>query len=158
LHACAIVVVQRHGGELPADVDALRELPGIGPYTAGAIAAIAFDARAAAVDGNVERVVARAFAVEDALPAGQPVVRELAETLVPHQRAGDFAQALMDLGATICTPKKPACVLCPWRPACRAAARGDAETFPRKAKKRTGALRRGAAFVPLRRDGFVLVR
>jgi A/G-specific adenine glycosylase len=158
LHACAGAVVERHGGELPPDVDALRALPGIGPYTAAAIAAIAFDARAAAVDGNVERVVARVFAIEDALPAGKPVIRELTETLVPQQRAGDFAQALMDLGATICTPKKPACVLCPWRGDCRAAARGDAETFPRKAKKRTGAMRRGAAFVLMRCDGFVLVR
>jgi len=158
LHACAVAVTQQHGGALPSDIAALRELPGIGPYTAGAIAAIAFDARAAAVDGNTERVVARLFAVEDALPAGKPVIRALAETLLPQERAGDFAQALMDLGATICTPKKPACVLCPWRGDCRAAARGDAETFPRKAKKRTGVLRRGAAFVLLRCDGFVLLR
>ena len=136
----------------------MRALPGIGDYTAAAIAAIAFDAPAVPVDGNVERVVARLFAVEEELPAAKPEIKRLAASLLPPRRAGDFAQALMDLGATICSPKRPACALCPWNEACAARARGDQETFPRKAPKREGRLRRGAAFVALRADGRVLVR
>jgi A/G-specific adenine glycosylase len=158
LHACARAVVQEHGGRLPRSEVALAELPGIGAYTAGAIAAIAFGARAAAIDGNAERVMARLFAVERELPAAKARLRELALALVPRRRAGDFAQALMDLGAGICTPKRPACAICPWMQACAARRRGDAETFPRKAPKRTGRLRIGAAFVALRADGCVLVR
>ena len=158
LHACAKAVVERYGGCFPRDQAALATLPGIGPYTAAAIAAIAFDAPAAAVDGNVERVVARLYAVGEQLPAAKPDIRRLTERLVPIERAGDFAQALMDLGATICTPKKPACALCPWTSACAARRRGDPETFPLKAPKKEGRLRRGAAFVVVRSDGFVLVR
>jgi A/G-specific adenine glycosylase len=158
LHACARAVVERHGGRFPAAAAELGELPGIGPYTAGAIAAIAFGASAAAVDGNVERVTARLFAVERELPSAKLELRALAAGLVPTSRAGDFAQALMDLGATICTPKRPACAICPWIEACAARRRGDAETFPRRAAKRAGELRRGAAFVVLRADGAVLVR
>ncbi len=122
LHACARVVVEQHGGAFPSERAALRALPGIGDYTAAAIAAIAFDRRCAAVDGNVERVVARLYAVIEPLPAAKPRLRELAAALVPEQRAGDFAQAMMDLGATICTPRRPRCVLCPWRGACLAEA------------------------------------
>jgi A/G-specific adenine glycosylase len=158
LHACAQAVVARHGGQFPASEAALAELPGIGPYTAAAIAAIAFDQPATPVDGNVERVVARLFAVEDALPDAKPDIRRLAATLTPPRRAGDFAQAMMDLGATLCTPKKPACALCPWMDGCAARARGDAETFPRKAARREGKLRRGAAFVVVRADGHILMR
>jgi len=158
LHACARAVVERHNGEFPASEAALADLPGIGPYTAAAIAAIAFDAPAAAVDGNVERVVARLYALADALPAAKPRLRALTQALVPRARAGDFAQALMDLGATICTPKKPACALCPWSDACAARRRGDPETFPVKAPKAEGRLRRGAAFVVTRADGHLLVR
>jgi A/G-specific adenine glycosylase len=156
LHACARTVAAR-GGFPDCEAD-LLELPGIGAYTAAAIAAIAFDRKASPVDGNVERVVARLFAVEDALPSAKPAIRALAARLVPDRRAGDFAQAMMDLGATICTPKAPACVLCPFTGSCAASARGDAETFPRKAKKREGRLRRGAAYVAVRADGCVLVR
>src|SRR5262249_36552600 len=126
--------------------------------TAAAIAAIAFDVPAAAVDGNVERVVTRLHAFEAELPAAKPQIRALAQTLVPAARAGDFAHALMDLGATIFTPKPPACALCPWYEPCAARRRGDAESFPRKAPKREGRLRRGAAFVLVRQDGHVLVR
>lgn len=158
LHACAIAVVERHGGVFPADLEALRALPGIGDYTAAAIGAIAFDLPAVPVDGNVERVVSRLFAVEEALPAAKPEIKQLAASLMPPARTGDFAQAMMDLGATICTPKKPACALCPFDAVCVARARGDQETFPRKAPKREGKLRRGAAFVVLREDGSVLVR
>jgi A/G-specific adenine glycosylase len=111
------------------------------------------------VDGNIERVIARLYAVETPLPAAKPEINRLARGLTPQKRAGDFAQAMMDLGATICTPKTPACALCPWNDACAGAcARGDAGTFPRRAPKREGALRRGAAFVARRADGMVLVR
>jgi A/G-specific adenine glycosylase len=158
LHACAKAVVERHGGQFPRTQAELGALPGIGPYTAAAIAAIAFDVQAAAVDGNVERVVARLYAVEHELPAAKPEIRGLAEGLVPDARAGDFAQALMDLGATLCSPKKPACSLCPWSASCAARRRGDPETFPIKAPKKEGRLRRGAAFVVVRADRSVLVR
>ena len=158
LHACAKAVTERHGGSFPTTQAELTALPGIGRYTAAAIAAIAFDLPAAAVDGNVERVVARLFTVEQELPAAKTRIRQLAEGLVPAARAGDFAQALMDLGATICTPKKPACALCPWTDNCAARRRGDPETFPVKAPKKEGRLRRGAAFVVVRDDGCVLAR
>jgi A/G-specific adenine glycosylase len=158
LHACARAVVERHGGEFPSTEEALRALPGIGAYTAAAIAAIAFDVPATPVDGNVERVVARLYAVETSLPAAKPEISRLAGTLTPRYRAGDFAQAMMDLGATLCSPKNPACALCPWNESCAAHARADVETFPRRTPKREGALRRGAAFVALRADGHLLVR
>lgn len=158
LHACAKVVAAQHGGIFPDTEAALNELPGVGAYTAAAIAAIAFDRRASPVDGNIERVIARLYAVEQELPGAKPDIRARAVALTPQRRAGDFAQAMMDLGATICTPKSPACVLCPWSAPCAARARGDQETFPRKARKKSGRLRRGAAFVALRRDGFILLR
>jgi len=158
LHACAKTIVCRHGGHFPSDLDALRALPGIGDYTAAAIAAIAFDRPAVPVDGNVERVVSRLFAFEDELPAAKPAIKKLAASLLPPHRAGDFAQALMDLGATLCSPKRPACALCPWNGSCLANASGDQELFPRKAPRREGRLRRGAAFVVVRADGRVLLR
>jgi A/G-specific adenine glycosylase len=158
LHACARAVAERHGGNIPASEAALRELPGIGAYTAAAIAAIAYDVPATPVDGNIERVIARLYAVEASLPAAKTEISRLAQALTPPRRAGDFAQAMMDLGATICTPKTPACALCPWNENCLARARGDAETFPRRTPKREGALRRGAAFVVRRADGFILLR
>lgn len=157
LHACAVAVLREHGGAFPDAEEGLRKLPGIGPYTAAAIAAIAFDRPTMPVDGNIERVVSRLFAVEDELPKAKPQIQALAQTLLPPNRPGDAAQALMDLGATICTPKKPACALCPLDDGCIARARGDQETFPRKGAKKTGALRRGAAFV-VTRGGEVLVR
>ena len=156
LHACAKAVAARGG--FPETEAGLRDLPGIGPYTAAAIAAIAFGARAAAVDGNVERVMSRIFLVEVPLPAAKSEIHRLTYHIVPHDRPGDFAQALMDLGATICTPKRPACALCPWLEPCRARAAGLQEALPRKTPKREGELRRGAAFVALRRDGSVLLR
>ena len=158
LHACAKAVVERHGGTFPGKLEALRALPGIGDYTAAAVAAIAFDAPAVPVDGNVERVVTRLFAVEDELPAAKSEIKRLASSLLPARRAGDFAQGLMDLGATICSPKRPACALCPWNESCLAFERGDQEAFPRKTPKREGRLRRGAAFVAIRADRRVLLR
>jgi len=149
--------VNEHGGRFPQTEQGLRTLPGIGPYTAAAIAAIAYDAPVMPVDGNIERVVSRLFAVEQQLPNAKPKIHELAQRLLGPARAGDTAQALMDLGAAICTPKKPACVLCPLREPCVARSRGDQETFPRKQPKKTGAPRRGAAFVVVRGDD-VLVR
>jgi A/G-specific adenine glycosylase len=157
LHACARTVATRHGGCFPAEVDELRALPGIGPYTAAAIAAIAFGRRAAAIDGNVERVIARLYAIEEDRQQAKPVVRRLAEALTPAARSGDFAQAMMDLGATICTPRNPACVICPWREPCAGRRRGP-ESFPRRAPKRAAKLRTGAAFWVTRADRFVLVR
>ena len=147
LHACARAILEKHAGRFPDTEAELRTLPGIGAYTAAAIAAIAFDRKATPVDGNIERVIARLFAVEEPLPAAKPKIQALAATLTPERRAGDFAQAMMDLGATICTPKRPACALCPWSEPCVARKRGDQETFPRKTPKAEGKLRRGAAFV-----------
>lgn len=158
LHACAKAVVENHGGRFPGTEAELLKLPGIGAYTAAAVAAIAFDRKAAAVDGNVERVVSRLFTVEEPLPKAKPLIRALTEELVPAERPGDFAQALMDLGATICTPKRPACAICPWMSPCQARAVGLQETFPRKQKKETGQLRKGAAFVVLRADDSILLR
>jgi A/G-specific adenine glycosylase len=158
LHACARAVVECHGGCFPDNEAALAALPGVGPYTAAAIAAIAFGRRATPVDGNVERVVARLFAVEAPLPGAKPDIRRLAQGLTPDERPGDFAQGLMDLGATICTPLRPSCALCPWNDACAAHRLGSPETFPRKAPKSEGRLRRGAAFWVERADAAVLVR
>jgi A/G-specific adenine glycosylase len=158
LHACALAVVERHDGIFPRDEAELRALPGIGGYTAAAIAAIAYDVPALPIDGNVERVIARLYAVETPLPAAKREIAGLALGMRPQNRAGDFAQALMDLGATICTPKRPACGLCPWQGSCVAEKRGDAEAFPRRTPKREGALRRGGAFVARRTDGYLLLR
>jgi A/G-specific adenine glycosylase len=161
LHACAVAVLRDHGGVFPDTEEGLRTLPGIGPYTAAAIAAIAFGRRTMPVDGNIERVVSRLFAVEEPLPQAKPLIQQLAKTLLGagdvKSRAGDSAQALMDLGSSICTPKKPACALCPLNDDCAARVRGDQEAFPRKAPKKSGELRCGAAFV-VTRGGELLVR
>ena len=161
LHACAVAVRRDHGGVFPDTEEGLRALPGIGPYTASAIAAIAFGRRTMPVDGNIERVVSRLFAVEEPLPQAKPLIQQLAMTLLGagdvKSRAGDSAQALMDLGSSICTPKKPACALCPLNEDCAARVRGDQEAFPRKAPKKSGELRCGAAFV-VTRGGELLVR
>jgi A/G-specific adenine glycosylase len=158
LHACAQTILTQYDGQFPCDREALRALPGIGTYTANAIAAIAFNEPVVAVDGNVERIMARLFAVDDPWPTAKSQIHAQAQALAPDERAGDFAQALMDLGATICTPQRPACALCPWQACCHAHRRGDPETFPRKPRKREGLLRRGAAFFVRRADGAVLVR
>src|SRR5437016_1969223 len=149
LHACAVAVLCDHGGVFPDTEKSLRALPGVGRYTAAAIAAIAFDRRTMPVDGNIERVVSRLFSVEEPLPQAKPLIQQLAATLLAESRAGDerpragdSAQALMDLGASICTPKKPACSLCPLNDDCAARAQGTQENFPRKAPKKSGTLRR----------------
>ncbi|MDZ4868941.1 MAG: A/G-specific adenine glycosylase [Alphaproteobacteria bacterium] len=158
LHACAKVVASEHGGKLPADEEALRKLPGIGPYTAAAVAAIAFDKRAAPVDGNIERVLVRLFALRDPLPGVKPQLRAIAESLAPAKRSGDFAQAMMDLGATICTPKSPACANCPWSDDCIARALGIAASLPARDAKAARPLRRGAAFVIVSDNDEILLR
>jgi A/G-specific adenine glycosylase len=158
LHGCAKEVVARFGGRFPETAAELRTLPGIGPYTAAAIAAIAFGGRHAAVDGNVERVISRIHAIETPLPDSKPEIREKAEALVPLQRAGDFAQAMMDLGATICTPRDPNCLICPWTEDCRGRITGVAPSLPRKKAKKQVPTRRGTAFWIERADGAVLLR
>jgi A/G-specific adenine glycosylase len=158
LHACARAVIARHGGKFPEDEAALRALPGIGAYTAAAIAAIAFGRKATAMDGNVERVIARLHAVETPLPDAKPALYRLAAALTPDDRAGDYAQALMDLGATICSKHKPKCTLCPWRETCRAREKGIAEMLPARREKVARPLRRGVAFWAVRDDGAVLLR
>ncbi len=158
LHACARMVAGDLGGRFPETEEALRSLPGIGPYTAAAIAAIAFDHPHAAVDGNVERVISRLYAIETPLPDSKPHIRELAQALVPGARAGDFAQALMDLGATICTPKSPACLYCPWTDHCAARRLGLAASLPRRKPKAAQPTRYGTAFWIEREDGAVLLR
>jgi A/G-specific adenine glycosylase len=158
LKKCAETVVSCHDGHFPEDADALKSLPGIGDYTAAAIAAIAFDRPAAVMDGNVERVTARLFAVDAPLPGAKPELKKLVEAMTPAERPGDFAQAMMDLGATICTPRRPACVLCPLRDRCLALQSGDPALLPVKAAKAEKPLRKGAAFVAVRPDGAVLLR
>ena len=158
LHACAKAVAEQHGGHFPDDESDLRKLPGVGGYTAAAIAAIAFGKRATPVDGNIERVVARLFAVTTPLPASKAEIVSLAEGLTPARRPGDVAQALMDLGATICTPRRPACRLCPVQPECEGYAQGIAEALPYRAEKGERPVKRGAAFVAIRPDGAVMLR
>lgn len=158
LHRCAQTVTQSHAGRFPDTPDALRELPGIGPYTAAAIAAIAFDRRATILDGNVERVVSRLHRVATPLPKAKEELRALADALTPEERPGDYAQAIMDLGATICTPTRPACSLCPWQTDCSAFAHGDQETYPRKAPKAERPQRYGAAFWLVNEQGEVALR
>ncbi len=158
LHRCANEVATRHGGLFPADEDELRRLPGIGEYTAAAIAAIAFQRPAAVMDGNVERVLARLADDPTPLPAAKPRLKTILRRIVPAERPGDFAQAMMDLGATICTPRKPRCVLCPWRPACRAARSGRAEDLPVKAAKAERPIRRAIAFWVTAPSGAILLR
>ena len=158
LHACARAVVEQHGGKFPADHAKLLALPGIGPYTAGAVAAIAFDLPHAAVDGNVERVVSRLNAIETPLPLSKPEIRTRAGELVPQQRAGDFAQAIMDLGATICTPKSPNCSSCPWSQHCAGLAKGIAATLPRKTPKASIPTRLGHAYLVIKDGDMLLLR
>ena len=158
LLSCAEAVVARHGGVFPAEEAALLKLPGIGAYTAAAIAAIAFGRRAVVVDGNVERVVARYRAITAPLPGAKAAIRAAADALTPAVRPGDYAQAMMDLGATLCTPRKPACALCPLMEGCRARALGIAADLPARAPRPVKPVRRGAAFVVVDAKGRLLVR
>ncbi len=154
---CARAVAGSHGGVFPDTREGLLALSGVGPYTAAAVAAIAFDRPETVVDGNVERVMARLHAVEVPMPAAKPQLRTLAAALTPQQRPGDYAQAVMDLGATICTPRRPACDRCPWSARCAARAAGIAAELPRRTRKAAKPVRRGHAFVARDRDGAWLV-
>ena len=149
--------VDADGGRFPATEGELRALPGIGPYTAAAIAAIAFDQPETVVDGNVERVIARYRAIATPMPAAKPEIRAAASRLTPTKRPGDYAQAVMDLGATICTPTKPACMICPLEGTCAARRLGNAETLPAKAAKKLKPTRLGHVYVMIRTDGALLL-
>ncbi|MFT6119472.1 MAG: A/G-specific adenine glycosylase [Yoonia sp.] len=150
---CARAVVSDHGGEFPKTNDALLSLPGIGPYTAAAVSSIAFDQPSVVVDGNVERVMARLHDVHDPLPASKVHLTELAAGHTPQKRPGDYAQAVMDLGATICSPRNPACGICPLRLPCAANAAGTAAELPKKTPKKKTPTRYGIAYVVRRTDG-----
>ncbi|MEO1328661.1 MAG: A/G-specific adenine glycosylase [Pseudomonadota bacterium] len=157
MHACAKQVAAAHGGAFPDQEAALRALPGIGAYTAAAIAAIAFDRRAVVVDGNVERVTARLFRVAEPLPQAKPILTAHAERLTPEARPGDYAQAMMDLGATVCTPKRPFCAACPVSSHCAARAAGDAAEYPKKRPKAAKPVRLGVAYLALDGAGRALL-
>ncbi|MEE8516716.1 MAG: A/G-specific adenine glycosylase [Alphaproteobacteria bacterium] len=158
LHACARVVSRDRDGRFPESEAELRTLPGIGPYSAAAIAAIAFGQPATVVDGNVERVMARLHAVVQPLPAAKARLRALAASLTPRSRPGDYAQAVMDLGAMVCKPRQPDCGHCPWAGVCKAHALGIAGELPKRAAKTKKPLRHGFAFWTMRGDGAVMLR
>ncbi|MEM9104744.1 MAG: A/G-specific adenine glycosylase [Pseudomonadota bacterium] len=158
LKKCAERIVLEHESTFPEEEGSLKKLPGIGDYTAAAIAAIAFDRPAAVVDGNIERVAARLWRISEPLPGAKKQIREKISAITPVQRPGDFAQAMMDLGATICTPKRPACGLCPINTRCALADSDEAERFPFKPPKKEKPVRRGAAFVASDRDDAILLR
>jgi len=158
LLACARAVASQHGGVFPDTEEALLQLPGVGAYTAAAVAAIAFDRAANVVDGNVERVISRLYALKDPLPEAKPLLKALAAGLVRADRPGDWAQALMDLGATVCRPKQPLCLICPLAEVCTAKAEGEPQTYPRKLKKLARPKRYGVAFIIRRGNQIALVR
>ncbi len=158
LHKCAKTIAALPDAKFPRSEAELLALPGIGPYTAAAIAAIAFGEAATPVDGNIERVVSRLFAVKQPLPAAKREIKRLAATLTPSRRPGDFAQAMMDLGATVCTPKRPSCLMCPLQQDCHAHAKGIQSDLPVKLAKMARPVRYGLAFLVLREDGNVLLR
>jgi A/G-specific adenine glycosylase len=158
LLACARAVRSDHGGRFPDEEAELVKLPGIGRYTGAAIAAIAFGRRAVVVDGNVERVVSRLFALKDPLPASRPTVYGLADSITPEEHCGDFAQAMMDLGATICTPRNPSCSICPLMSCCAARKEGRPESYPLKSPKAAKPRRRGFAYWLQHGEEVLLVR
>lgn len=158
LKKCAEAMAFEHGGRFPDDEEGLKALPGIGDYTAAAVAAIAFNRPAAVMDGNVERVISRLFAIDAPLPGAKPQMKARVAAMTPQDRPGDFAQAMMDLGATICTPKRPACALCPFNDVCLSLASDEPERFPVKAAKKEKPVRLGAAFVAVDTEGHLLLR
>ena len=158
LHACAVAVATGHGGRLPLRAAELGSLPGIGPYTAAAVAAIAGGEAVVPVDANVERVLARLLGLDRPVASLRPALRTAAQCFAAPERAGDLAQALMELGALVCTPRRPACLACPWRPSCRAAASGAPELLPPRAEARQRAQRHATAFLLRRADGACLFR
>jgi A/G-specific adenine glycosylase len=158
LHKCAKIVAGELGGRFPGTTEALRALPGIGPYTAAAVTSIAFNQPAVAVDGNVERVMSRFFALDEPLPFSKEKIRAGAEKLSRgNVHPGDFTQGLMELGATVCTPRKPKCGLCPWQKDCLAHQQGIAEALPRRAPKTKKPVRYGKVFWICRKSGAFLI-
>lgn len=157
LHKCAVTVVTDFGGEFPQTKAELLKLPGIGDYTASTIAAICFDQATNIVDGNVERVISRMHRVQDALPKAKSTIKTLAGILADPDHPGDYGQAVMDLGATVCTPRSPSCDICPWTEWCEAFAVGDQLTYPKKTPKKKQPVRYGVAYVMVR-DGAVWLR
>ncbi len=157
LHKCAQVVSSELDGAFPDMLDELRKLPGVGDYTANAIRAVAFDKPASVVDGNVERVISRLIALETPLPKAKPQIKAVAAELADPARPGDYAQALMDLGATVCAPKSPDCAICPWSVWCVARAEGTQTRYPLKEKKKPKPARRGACFHVMK-DGALWLR
>jgi A/G-specific adenine glycosylase len=157
MHACAREVARR-GGVFPRSEPELRALPGIGAYTAAAVSAIAFDEPASPVDGNIARIMTRLHAIEQPIARARSAIAKAASALTPHDRPGDFAQALMDIGATICTPRNPDCPACPMRAACAAFATGEPGAYPRKAPRKARPHRKGAAFFAQAADGSILLR
>ncbi len=158
LHKCAQVIAKEYNGKFPVSPDELIKLPGIGPYTAAAIASIAFNQPAVAVDGNVERVVSRFFAIEEPLPFSKDAIRTHAAKLVAgNTHPGDFTQAFMELGATVCSPRKPKCGLCPWQKSCLARQRGIAEELPHKNSKAANPVRYGKVFWIQKQSGEFLI-
>ena len=158
LKACADAIEERHGGSVPDDFDALSDLPGLGPYTARAIAAIAFGQPVVPVDANVARVVGRLIALEEAPARAMRRLQAAADTLASPERAGDVAQALMELGALICTPRSPSCLLCPWRNSCKAFKSGRPQDFPGRPSDKERVARFAVAYLLERPDGAVLFR
>jgi A/G-specific adenine glycosylase len=157
LIACARVIARDHDGRFPQTEEGLRALPGIGAYTAAAIAAIAFGEPAVVIDGNIERVITRLAALSTPLPAAKPAIRAVLEPMVPPDRPGDFAQALMDLGSGICTPRSPNCLLCPLQGACLGAKAGNPTDYPVKIKKKAKPVKFGTAYVIFDAAGRILL-
>lgn len=158
LHKCAQAIVQVHAGQWPQTAADLQQLPGIGPYTAAAVAALAFDEPTVVVDGNIERIMSRIFAVVDPLPTSKPQLRKLAAELAPNSKPGDYAEGLMDIGATICTPKNPQCNMCPLQPFCAAHQQGIAAELPKRQRKAAKPHKHGTAYVLLNEGGELYLR
>ena len=155
---CANMVIHHYGGKFPDTQHELKKLPGIGEYTSAAIAAIAFGEPVAVIDGNVERVITRLYRIKIPLPQAKPEIGRKVKFLVSAKRSGDFAQAMMDLGATICSPRKPDCPFCPLREHCASVNYSDVERFPHKPAKLKKPLREGAVFVAVACDGSILLQ
>lgn len=157
LHKCAKVIVERHKGIVPSLEKDLLDLPGIGPYTAAAISAIAYDQPNTIVDGNVERVISRLFMIEEPLPLSKSMIRKKAMTLTPQVRPGNYAEAIMDLGATVCKPQKPLCILCPLQAFCQASQKGSPDEYPRRMPKSQRPIRKATLFW-VESDGYIILR
>ena len=158
LHKCAKEVVGTYGGQFPETAEELEKLPGIGPYTGAAIACIAFDTPTPVVDGNIERVISRLFAIATPLPKSKKQIFVYAENLTPKKQSGDYAEAMMDLGATICTPKSPKCDICPLYDLCKARHLGKQDVLPKKEKKKPRAEKTGTAYALIAPDGTLLMQ